>query len=78
MHSWGRIDSAGGCSLLAGPTRLLDESVCMTAKKEGDTATQNVCLVALGRREPGFGGQIWPRSKEDALKAVFDAAELYL
>jgi hypothetical protein len=50
----------------------------MTAKKEGDTATQNVCLVALGRREPGFGGQIWPRSKEDALKAVFDAAELYL
>lgn len=36
------------------------------ARRQGDDAMVHVCFVALGEREPGTGGQQWPRSQEQA------------
>lgn len=39
----------------------------------GDDAQAHCCHVALGDREPGFGGQQWPASREDARRACLEA-----
>lgn len=47
------------------------------AASQGDDAQAHVCFVALGDREPGAGGQIWPTSRAQAIaeceRAIRDA-----
>lgn len=42
----------------------------LEADQAGDEAACHCAWVALGKREPGEGGQLWPRSQEEARQEV--------
>ena len=41
----------------------------------GDEPMVHCCFVALGERDPGFGGQVWPETQDAARAACEEALE---